>query len=287
MDKHVRDAYNNIKMQYKQFSNSLEENEMESPELGVQKNAKRAEALLAIYHECNEHAREQAKQRNEMITIYLALFAAYFGLMSSNLKLTSIIKFGLLGVMLVIGFLFSQTIIDYRCWIIRYLSSARAIMAVLMHLDGDLTTENLSTQLWEGMHLPKTIREPFFFRMGNLVVVLFIILTTTPAIFLIDQMNGLLTAIIGSSILVTYLAILIRALRVSVQAADNEGSIKEIEFIRTSQKDDTKRRMKKQKKIKAMPWMIDFSMDRNGYCVMPIIEKSIVPQQEAEKQKTP
>lgn len=243
----------------------------------------RAGALLAVYHECNVHAREQAKQRNDMISIYLVIFAAYVGLMSSDVELTNIVKFGLLGVMLVIGFLFSQTIINFRCWVIRYLSGARAIMAVLVQGNRDKDAKDISIQLWKGMYLPSELRSPLFCRMGNVLVLLFIILTVTPVIFFVDQLSKLLPAIIVGSIIAVYLFILIRKLGISVQAADNEGSPQEIESIRTSQKDDTKRRMKKQKKVKAMPWMIDFSMDRNGYCVMPIIEKSIAPQQEAEK----
>lgn len=256
-----------------------------TPEPETHKNVERAEALLAIYHECNEHARDQAKQRNEMITIYLALFAAYFGLMSSNLKLTSIIKFGLLGVMLIIGFLFSQTIINYRCWIIRYLSSARAIMATLLHIDGELSTENLSKQLWEGMYLPKTIRRPFFTRMGNIVVVLFILLTVTPIIFLIDQLTKFIPAIVVGSIIVVYLFVLIVTLRISVKAADNEEPSKESEGCRTSQEGSAKSRLKKKTKVRTMPWMIDFSVDRNGYCVMPPIWEPNVAQQPSDEQK--
>lgn len=251
---------------------------MENPSLDDKKRSQRTEALLAVYHECNAHAREHAKQRNEMISIYLVLFAAYAGLMSSDVELTRAIEFGLLGVMLVIGFLFSEIIIDFRCWIIRYLSGARAIMAVIMHFEDASCDDILSKKLWEGMYLPNEMRNRPLFRMGNLIVLIFIIITASPVIFILDQVNK--QSLLAIIILITfaYVFILTNELINSVKNADNEGA----SLIETEKADNGVGEEEKS----IIPWMIDFGERRACTPIKETGESELHEQNETETTKS-
>ncbi len=206
----------------------------------MHQNTNREATLLAIYNECNEHAREQAKMRNGMMTIYLALFAAYAGLVNGERPLSEIIFYGLVGAMLILGWLCARAVIDYRCWIIRYLSCARAISSLLMQDMICGSAADISEILRKHMKRATSEKKHMFARMGNLVVIFFIIITSTPIVFLADRMkmiSGEVKILISIIYIIIYSAIQIRTLAYQVKMADNEGG---------------------EGKYHKLPWIIDF-----------------------------
>ncbi|MDP3447570.1 MAG: hypothetical protein Q8S22_05865 [Eubacteriales bacterium] len=206
----------------------------------MEQNTCRESMLLSIYQECNEHAREQAKMRNSMITIYLALFAAYVGLLNGEKPISEIILYSLFGAMLFIGFLCIRATIDYRCWIIRYLSCARAVSSLLMQEDVNGSAADVSEKLRERMNYSKDVKKHTLNRMGNMIIVFFIIITSAPVVFLVDRLMGLSTwlkLVISTSYMILYSTTHILILTNQVKKADNEGG---------------------EGKYKKTPWIIDF-----------------------------
>ena len=192
----------------------------------MEQNTCRESMLLSIYQECNEHAREQAKMRNSMITIYLALYAAYIALLNGEKELSFFSFCGLFVIMLLIGFFCVRTTIDYRCWIIRYTSCARSVSAFLMQGNFNDSAANISETLRMGTKQSKKNKKNIIGRMGNLIIFFFIMISSTPIIFLVDRINKILVLekiAISAGYIIVYSTIQIIVLVNEVKKVENEG----------------------------------------------------------------
>ena len=175
----------------------------------------RIEILKMIFTQSSEYTREQAKKRDNFISIYFVLFVAYLGFLSSNV-LQDKTMFIITGVMMVmIGAFFSLIIINLRCWILQYASCARVISAQLLEDSIPDSPEAIKQALWEKVKSRSGNNKKIFRSVGNVISAAFIFISSTPIFitaFRIQGLSMLMKIIISTSGFLVYTVILMFSL---------------------------------------------------------------------------
>jgi len=115
----------------------------------------------------------------------------------------------------------------------------------LMKGDFSDTATNISETLRLGLRQSKDSKRKTIGRMGNLIILFFILISSTPVIFLVDRINEIslcLKVLISAGYIIAYSTILVAVLLNEVKKAENEGS--------------------ENGKFKKMPWIFDFNQHR-------------------------
>lgn len=197
--------------------------------------------LETVYKECNEHAREQPKRRDSIITIYLAVYAAFIGLITSSVQLSPDLTFGLVVIMYVLGFMCSLTVINFRCWAIEYVSCAQAIAAVLID-ESSYSPQTLTKELWKKIKRNPTRSKSFFGRTENIIVLSFVVITATPIIVLVKEivlLDSAFLAVLLILFIVLYIILFTVVMHRKIKEADSGELISK-------------------KRAKFPPWIINF-----------------------------
>jgi hypothetical protein len=71
-----------------------------------------------IYEECNEHLRETGRKRDQLMVFYSIIVGAYFA--SFNILADFNLQYPFIFGLILLGLIFSLTIIQYRKWHLRY-----------------------------------------------------------------------------------------------------------------------------------------------------------------------
>ena len=203
------------------------------------------EILHTIYKECNAYAREQAKRRDSIITIYLAIYAAYIGYFSASSELSLFLILGLFFFIFILGVLCSIIILDFRTWTIQYVSCARALGALLVNGISSKTMKSLKKQLKKGITKSNTGTKSFFKRGQNILTIAFNIITATPIFVTLNEIKKLSScskAIIAILYVLLYTVVFYFYAKKRICEADRGG------FISQTNK-------------RHMTWIIDFDLD--------------------------
>ena len=81
-----------------------------------------------VYTQCNEHAREQPKFRDQVILFYTAVCAFYLSQMNS-LPFFLFLCFS--AAMIILGLICSLSVINFRSWILQYIKASETIGKIL------------------------------------------------------------------------------------------------------------------------------------------------------------
>ena len=145
------------------------------------KNPDQKEFLSVVYEQCNEHMREQPRARDQVVLFYVAICAFY---LSSVDFLSDFMFFCLSFAMLVLGLACSFVVIKFRSWIIQYVNSAEVIGKLLINEQEFSTEAEIVRFIQENC---STSQNPFFLRMGNVIILGFIFVTLAPFAAICDR----------------------------------------------------------------------------------------------------
>ena len=198
--------------------------------------------LETVYKECNEHAREQPKRRDSIITIYIAVYAAFLGLFFSGWTISPFMVYGLGFIMLLFGATCANIAINFRLWAVQYVSCAKALSALILTENWASDPKEIMCIIIQNIEKTANIKKPFFKRTENIVVIGFIFLTATPIFTIADSLVTLSIiwkAIISATYILSYVIISTIHLDRKIRIADR---------CRISSKDNKTR----------PTWIIDF-----------------------------
>lgn len=143
------------------------------------------EFFMQAYSECNEYARTQPKARDQVILFYSAVCAFYLSQLS---QLTTVLFWALTAAMFIIGILCSLIVINFRSWVIQYGKAAEVIGRLLVTSQQLSTLDQIIAFIHADCQNPSRPKRPFFFRMGNLIVVSFCFITLAPFAAVYDKL---------------------------------------------------------------------------------------------------
>ena len=146
------------------------------------KNKDQRDFFMMVYTQCNEHAREQPKFRDQVILFYTAVCAFYLSQMNS-LPFFLFLCFS--AAMIILGLICSLSVINFRSWILQYIKASETIGKILCSPQ-ELSSFDDITSFLEKNCRPNT--RPFFekyFRVGHSIVLGFFFITLTPFAVLI------------------------------------------------------------------------------------------------------
>lgn len=144
------------------------------------------EFFMLTYSECNTHAREQPKKRDQVILFYMAICYFY---VSQYLKLSSIMFWAMTAAMIALGTICSYIVFDLRSWTIQYSKAAEVIGRLLVKDENLNTKGELVAAIKAECKTVDKLRQisSFFKRSGNYVSLGFCFITLAPAAAIIDR----------------------------------------------------------------------------------------------------
>ncbi|MBQ6756797.1 MAG: hypothetical protein IJP43_07670 [Oscillospiraceae bacterium] len=147
-------------------------------------NAELKEFLMSAYAECNENIRDHPKHRDQIIMFYGAVCAFYF----SQLANASNTMFNILNIsMIVLGLFCSFVVIQHRSWTLQYNKSAEMIGKILASSDKFRSVDDVMKFINDNINKKPKKMKPFFFRMGNAIILGFFIITLAPFAVIFDN----------------------------------------------------------------------------------------------------
>lgn len=140
-------------------------------------HANQKDFLMQVYSECNAHAREQPKFRDQVILFYSAVCAFYLSHLS---QISKAMFFFLTFAMLMLGIVCALIVINFRSWIIQYGKAADVIGRLLISDQTFASLDDITTFIRDECQKSLSLKRPFFIRMGNLIVLGFCFITLAP-----------------------------------------------------------------------------------------------------------
>lgn len=146
----------------------------------------RHDFLIKVYEQSHVLAREHATKREQLISIYLIIFGAYFGLAPNFLTEIMQVVVGL--AMIVIGGMCVLITITHRTWVIRYSGIYESVGKLIMSSDyGEkFTVQELGDFLHRNANKEREGIKGLLKGSGNKVILMFIFLTALPILILYE-----------------------------------------------------------------------------------------------------
>lgn len=146
------------------------------------KESDHKEFLSLAYEQCNEYAREQPRARDQVILFYTAICAFY---LSQAGSMTDFMFLCLSFAMVILGFACSLIVISFRSWIIQYGNAAEVIGKLLITQQRFSTLDDIRAFIKCNYF---SNQKPFFLRMGNILVIVFLFVTLAPFAAICDHL---------------------------------------------------------------------------------------------------
>jgi hypothetical protein len=110
-------------------------------------------SFTIIYTECNNHLREQDKNRDQLISFYLVLVAAFLAGTNNQAIKHSVTLIGIF--IFILGLIVSKTIIEFRIWHTRY--SYTSILITALSRPNDKTFVEIAKNQREDSYLKSAL----------------------------------------------------------------------------------------------------------------------------------
>lgn len=166
---------------------------------------KHKDFVLRLYDECNNHAKEQAVRRDQVIAFYIVVCAFYLNWkICYELPLLILLNIA----MILLGAICCLVLISFRSWIIQYGNCAEAVGKLLICDKTLKTQEEISLFLEVNCKKKSDSFIKYIKRMGNVVIIGFILITLAPFIKSYELLTRLCSCNAYAAIIVCIVAAL-------------------------------------------------------------------------------
>lgn len=139
-------------------------------------NPDQKDFLMELYTQCNEHAREQPRKRDQVILFYVAVCSFY---LSQNPFESGAMFYIMTAALVILGGICSAIVITLRAWTIQYIRITEVIGRILIS-PRRLRASEIPSAIKKEFKRIEPQETPFFFRMGNLIALAFCFISLAP-----------------------------------------------------------------------------------------------------------